>query len=209
MPGAIPAAAAVPVAGYGWHGGPGIFGILFGIFFLFLIFGLLRAAFSRGRGYGPGWGHGYGYGPGWGRGAGSVDGGPSRWREERDRRIADLHRRLHEEESGGSGSARSPARAARPGGSTPADAAHRSRRRPSRAVAAVSPSFGPRVSPMQTVLVVDDEPKIVQLARDYLEHAGFAVLTAGDGASALHAVRTRQPDLVILDLGLPGSTAWR
>ena len=56
---------------------------------------------------------------------------------------------------------------------------------------------------MQTVLVVDDEPKIVQLARDYLEHAGFAVLTAGDGASALHAVRTRQPDLVVLDLGLP------
>ena len=57
---------------------------------------------------------------------------------------------------------------------------------------------------MQTVLVVDDEPKIVQLARDYLEHAGFAVLTAGDGPSALHAARTRQPDLLVLDLGLPG-----
>ena len=56
---------------------------------------------------------------------------------------------------------------------------------------------------MPTVLVVDDEPKIVQLARDYLEHAGFAVLTAGDGASALQAVRTREPDLVVLDLGLP------
>ena len=57
---------------------------------------------------------------------------------------------------------------------------------------------------MQTVLVVDDEPKIVQLARDYLEHAGFAVLTAGDGPSAVHAARTRRPDLVVLDLGLPG-----
>ncbi len=57
---------------------------------------------------------------------------------------------------------------------------------------------------MPTVLVVDDEPKIAQLARDYLEHAGFAVLTAGDGASALHATRTRAPDLVVLDLGLPG-----
>ena len=57
---------------------------------------------------------------------------------------------------------------------------------------------------MQTVLVVDDEPKIVQLARDYLEHAGFAVLTAGDVPSALHAARTRRPDLVVLDLGLPG-----
>ena len=56
---------------------------------------------------------------------------------------------------------------------------------------------------MQTVLVVDDEPKIAQLARDYLEHAGFAVLTAGDGESAVHAVKTRQPDLVVLDLGLP------
>src|SRR6185369_223041 len=57
---------------------------------------------------------------------------------------------------------------------------------------------------MQTILVVDDEPKIAQLARDYLEHAGFAVLTAGDGASALQSARTRHPDLVVLDLGLPG-----
>ena len=56
---------------------------------------------------------------------------------------------------------------------------------------------------MRTVLIVDDEPKIVQLARDYLEHAGFAVLTAGDGASAIQLVRTRRPDLVVLDLGLP------
>ena len=56
---------------------------------------------------------------------------------------------------------------------------------------------------MRTVLIVDDEPKIVQLARDYLEHAGFAVLTAGDGASAIQVVRTRRPDLVVLDLGLP------
>ena len=41
-----------------------------------------------------------------------------------------------------------------------------------------------RWPPMRTVLVVDDEPKIVQLARDYLEHAGFAVLTAADGRAA-------------------------
>ena len=57
---------------------------------------------------------------------------------------------------------------------------------------------------MPTVLVVDDEPKIAQLARDYLEHAGFAVLLAGDGTSAVQAASVRQPDLVILDLGLPG-----
>ena len=57
---------------------------------------------------------------------------------------------------------------------------------------------------MQTILVVDDEPKIARLARDYLEHAGYAVLTAGDGTSAVQSVRTRHPDLVVLDLGLPG-----
>jgi two-component system, OmpR family, alkaline phosphatase synthesis response regulator PhoP len=57
---------------------------------------------------------------------------------------------------------------------------------------------------MQTVLVVDDEPKIARLARDYLEHAGFGVLTAGDGPAAVQAARTRRPDLVVLDLGLPG-----
>jgi DNA-binding response OmpR family regulator len=57
---------------------------------------------------------------------------------------------------------------------------------------------------MKTILVVDDEPKIVTLARDYLEHAGFAVLTTGDGRDALATVRQRRPDLVVLDLGLPG-----
>ncbi len=56
---------------------------------------------------------------------------------------------------------------------------------------------------MKTILVVDDEFKIVQIARDYLEHAGFSVLTAGDGKSALSAARSAKPDLVILDLGLP------
>ena len=56
---------------------------------------------------------------------------------------------------------------------------------------------------MKTVLVVDDEPKILQLARDYLEHAGFRVETAGTGTAAVAGVRTRKPDLVVLDLGLP------
>ncbi len=56
---------------------------------------------------------------------------------------------------------------------------------------------------MKTILVVDDEPKIVQLARDYLEHAGFAVLSAADGKTALAVVRSEQPDLIVLDLGLP------
>jgi DNA-binding response OmpR family regulator len=56
---------------------------------------------------------------------------------------------------------------------------------------------------MKTILVVDDEPKIVQLARDYLEHAGFTVLAAHDGKAALASVRSSKPDLIVLDLGLP------
>ncbi len=56
---------------------------------------------------------------------------------------------------------------------------------------------------MKKILVLDDEPKIVQLARDYLERAGFTVLSAGDGKTALAAARAEKPDLVILDLGLP------
>ncbi len=53
------------------------------------------------------------------------------------------------------------------------------------------------------VLVVDDEPKIVRLARDYLEKNGFRVVTAADGQSALATARREKPDLVILDLMLP------
>jgi two-component system, OmpR family, alkaline phosphatase synthesis response regulator PhoP len=56
----------------------------------------------------------------------------------------------------------------------------------------------------RTILVVDDEPRIVELARDYLEHAGFDVVTAADGPSGLAAARDKAPDLVVLDLGLPG-----
>ena len=56
---------------------------------------------------------------------------------------------------------------------------------------------------MKTILVVDDEPKIVQLARDYLEHAGFRVASASDGREALASFRAAVPDLIVLDLGLP------
>ena len=56
----------------------------------------------------------------------------------------------------------------------------------------------------RTILVVDDEPRIVELARDYLEHAGFRVITAADGPTALASARRDRPDLVVLDLGLPG-----
>ena len=57
---------------------------------------------------------------------------------------------------------------------------------------------------MKKILVVDDEPKIIQLTQDYLENAGFSVISAGDGERALAVIRDEQPDLVVLDLGLPG-----
>ena len=57
---------------------------------------------------------------------------------------------------------------------------------------------------MKTILVVEDEMKIARLVRDYLVHAGFDVVVTGDGNAALASARGTKPDLVILDLGLPG-----
>jgi two-component system alkaline phosphatase synthesis response regulator PhoP len=56
----------------------------------------------------------------------------------------------------------------------------------------------------KTVLVIDDEPKIADLCRDYLAAAGYRVLTAGDGTVGLGLARRERPDLVVLDLMLPG-----
>ncbi len=55
----------------------------------------------------------------------------------------------------------------------------------------------------ETILVVDDEPKIVKQARDYLERGGFRVIDAGDGKTALVRARNERPDLIVLDLNLP------
>jgi two-component system, OmpR family, alkaline phosphatase synthesis response regulator PhoP len=57
---------------------------------------------------------------------------------------------------------------------------------------------------VRTILVVEDEMNIARLVRDYLEHAGFEVIVTGDGDSALASVRGSRPDLMVLDLGLPG-----
>jgi DNA-binding response OmpR family regulator len=57
---------------------------------------------------------------------------------------------------------------------------------------------------MQRILVVEDEMQIARTLRDYLEVAGFDVTTVGDGESALASARGQRPDLVVLDLGLPG-----
>jgi two-component system alkaline phosphatase synthesis response regulator PhoP len=54
------------------------------------------------------------------------------------------------------------------------------------------------------ILVVDDEPKIVELIRLYLEKDGYRVLAATDGLEALELARRKRPDLVLLDLMLPG-----
>ena len=56
---------------------------------------------------------------------------------------------------------------------------------------------------LRTVLVVDDEPKIVGILRDYLDRAGFRSVEAFDGTSAIRTARRDAPDLVVLDLGLP------
>jgi two-component system alkaline phosphatase synthesis response regulator PhoP len=56
----------------------------------------------------------------------------------------------------------------------------------------------------RTILVVDDEPGIVTIARDYLDRAGFRVVTAGNGTDALRLARTERPSLLVLDLMLPG-----
>jgi two-component system, OmpR family, alkaline phosphatase synthesis response regulator PhoP len=57
---------------------------------------------------------------------------------------------------------------------------------------------------VKKILVVEDESKIARLVRDYLEHAGFETVVAGDGDTALASARRSKPDLVVLDLGLPG-----
>jgi two-component system alkaline phosphatase synthesis response regulator PhoP len=60
------------------------------------------------------------------------------------------------------------------------------------------------MEPMNHVLVVDDEPAIVEIVRDYLADAGYRVSTAQSGDEALRQVRSILPDLIVLDLGLPG-----
>lgn len=55
----------------------------------------------------------------------------------------------------------------------------------------------------QRILVVDDDKEIARLLRGYLEKAGFEVLVAHDGGTAVHTLRREKPDLILLDLMLP------
>jgi DNA-binding response OmpR family regulator len=59
-----------------------------------------------------------------------------------------------------------------------------------------------------TVLVVEDEPEIVALLRDFLSDAGFGVATAGDAQAALRVLDTEQVDCVLVDVMLPGASGF-
>ena len=56
----------------------------------------------------------------------------------------------------------------------------------------------------ETILIIEDEPKVSRLARDYLEQGGFRVLMAADGNTGLAMARHEHPELIVLDLMLPG-----
>ena len=60
----------------------------------------------------------------------------------------------------------------------------------------------------QRILVVDDDKSIVKVLAGYLEQAGFGVLAAHDGETALHILRRERPDVVILDLMMPKRDGW-
>jgi two-component system alkaline phosphatase synthesis response regulator PhoP len=60
----------------------------------------------------------------------------------------------------------------------------------------------------QRILLVDDDPHIVRLLKSYLEQAGMATLTASDGKEAQRLIRSERPDLIVLDLMLPGLDGW-
>ena len=61
----------------------------------------------------------------------------------------------------------------------------------------------------QRILVVDDDRHIVRLVKSYLENAGYSVLTAQDGETAQQLIRAEKPDLVVLDILLPGRDGWQ
>lgn len=87
----------------------------------------------------------------------------------------------------------------------------RSKSRPVAVPSRVEPPTVPAVAPdAQRILVVDDDPVVVKATALKLKAKGYAVSTAPDAVSAIHAVRTKRPDLILLDLDLPQdvSIAW-
>ena len=174
----IGAAGGTVVMGGGFH----FFGLFLFLGFLFFSFMALAAIIGgRRHRHGP-WGMRHGMSGGFGPG-GMGPGGPSagdpfapqgHWADTRRAWVAEVHRSLHEEE----------AKTSSPAGSGTGHVGRQGRltREP------MTPGGYPRpASPspgvgMRTILVVEDEPRIAGLVRDYLEQAGFGVLTAGDGS---------------------------
>ena len=70
-----------------------------------------------------------------------------------------------------------------------------------------SPSAS-RPKPRPAILLVEDYDDAREMYRDYLEYAGFDVQTARDGHEALAKARTVMPDLILMDLSLPGMDGW-
>jgi two-component system phosphate regulon response regulator PhoB len=66
----------------------------------------------------------------------------------------------------------------------------------------------PPTAPAERILVVDDEPEIVALVAYHLAKAGYRVSTASNGEDALDAARREHPDLIVLDLMLPGLSGF-
>jgi DNA-binding response OmpR family regulator len=62
----------------------------------------------------------------------------------------------------------------------------------------------PALAAMRSILVVEDDPSIARLIRDYLDRAGYSVVVTGDGETALARSKIEKPDVIVLDLGLPG-----
>ncbi|UCH59243.1 MAG: response regulator transcription factor [Anaerolineales bacterium] len=68
----------------------------------------------------------------------------------------------------------------------------------------MSYSFQEKIVPKAKILVIDDEPSITKLVSAYLQPEGYEVYTAADGEAGLKAARAFQPDLIVLDIMLPG-----
>ena len=63
-------------------------------------------------------------------------------------------------------------------------------------------------APPQVVLVADDDPEILSLLSIRLKKAGFGILEAADGEETLAKVRAHYPDLIVLDVMMPGKNGW-
>ena len=62
--------------------------------------------------------------------------------------------------------------------------------------------------PKETILIVDDDPEIINILRDYLELENYRVITAHNGQTAVQRIHSERPDCVVLDVMLPDEDGW-